>query len=238
MPISQRGLAGVHGSVTGPGAAAVKYDLVTALLVLAAQGPPVEARLALRLSLTITARYNWRTGTFSVGLKELASLWGVTDRTAKREIAAMRAQNWLRVSRPAARGRVASYAIEFETVLRATMPFWAAVGPDYAARMVGVPEPDTPTNVVPLRQVTPEAPEPNGTCWPKAAKLLREQDPATYGAWFAHLRVADHEAGVLTLVAPSRFVADYVRTHFQTRLQAVLAQAGEGGLREVRIVEG
>ena len=111
------------GSFNGPSAGAAKYDVLTALLVMALQGETVEARLALRLSLLITARFNWRKSVFAVGQKELARMWGVTERTVKREMAEMRSRGWIEVAVPAARGRVAEHRIMFETVLGVTMPY-------------------------------------------------------------------------------------------------------------------
>ena len=222
-------------TIAGPGSAALKYDVLTALLVLAAQGGAVEARLALRLSLLMTARYNWRSGRFAVGLRELGRMWGVTERTAKRDMSAMRSRNWIAVTTPAARGRVATYRIDLPVVLRDTMPFWEAVGPDFAARMIGAPEPETSSNVVPLRSASSPLPEQDGTGWAEAAAALRAQDPAVYDAWFASLTALDIDGGTLTLMAPTRFQADYVRTHHKTRLLAAISSANPG-IRDV-IVE-
>lgn len=219
--------------IAGRGAAALKYDVLTALLVTAARGDPVDGRLALRLSLLITARFNWRAGTFAVGLREMARLWGVTERTAKREVAAMRQRGWVALAVPAARGRVATHRIDLPVLLRATMPHWDAVGPDFAARMVGAPEPAA-SNIVPLPRRQHALPEPDGTGWSDAAQALRAQDPAVFEAWFAPLQSLDVEGGVLSLAAPSRFVADYVRTHYKTRLLAILA-AINPGIRDIHI---
>jgi hypothetical protein len=221
--------------ITGPGAAALKYDILTALLVTAAQGDPVSARLSLRLSLLITARFNWRRGTFAVGQKEMARMWGVTERTAKREMAEMRARGWIAVDVPAARGRVASYRIALTEVLHATMPHWDAVGPDFAARMVGAPEAETePSNVIPLRRAAEAMPAAEGSVWGAAADRLRAQDSDLYTAWFAQLEMIDLSTGTLTLMAPSRFIADYVATHYRSRLLAALA-VEDRSIREVRI---
>lgn len=228
-PIPMRGQ-----SIAGPGSAALKYDVLTALLVLAAQGQPVEARLSLRLSLLITARYNWRAGTFSVGLRELARMWGVTERTAKREMAAMRTRGWIAVSVPAARGRVAKYRIDLRVLMRATMPHWEAVGPDFAARMAGAPEPEAASNVIPLRKPKGCLPEADELGWSAAASRLRNQDPAVYEAWFASLTAVEIDSGTLILAAASTFQADYVRTHFKTRLLAAL-RAANPGLRDLAI---
>ena len=221
-------------AIAGPGSAALKYDVLTALLVMAAQGGTVEARLALRLSLLMTARFNWRSGSFAVGLQQLGQMWGVTERTAKREMAAMRTLGWIAVTRPAARGRVATYRIDLPTVLRATMPFWDAVGPDFAARMTGAPVEEQASNVVPLRSAAMPLPEPDGTGWDKAAAKLRAQDPAVYDAWFATLTVLEVDGGVLTLAAPTRFQADYVQTHFKGRLLAAISVTNPG-VRDVSV---
>ena len=89
----------------GQGSHVVKYDILSALLVLAAQGDTAQGRLALRLSLLITARYDWQRDRFNVGLREIARLWGVTERTTKREMAQLRALGWITVTRVAARGQ-------------------------------------------------------------------------------------------------------------------------------------
>lgn len=213
-------------TVTGPGAASAKYDVLSALLVLATQGDGVEARLALRLSLLITARYNWRRGHFAVGQKELARMWGVTERTVKREMAELRGRGWITVDIPAARGRVASYKIDFTTVLRATAPFWDAVGPDFAARVAGAPEPaeEVPSNVVPLHGAA-EHIKSDTPLWRSVSERLKTQDTKLYNAWFARLEAVGVEEGTLLLLAPSRFVANYIKTHYLSRiLTAVLAE--------------
>ena len=221
------------GSFNGPSAGAAKYDVITALLVMASQGEAEEARLALRLSLLITARFNWRKGVFAVGQKELARMWGVTERTVKREMAELRARGWIEVAVPAARGRVAEYRILFEHVLGETMPFWPAVGPDFAARLIGAPATEEPSNVVPLRSAA--MPAPQDGLWGAVATRLKKQDPAIYEAWFAQLVFVDTVNGVLTLLAPTKFLADYVGTHFHGRvLAATLAE--DRSIRDVKVI--
>ena len=221
------------GSFNGPRAGAAKYDVLTALLVMASQGEAVEARLALRLSLLITARFNWRKGVFAVGQKELARMWGVTERTVKREMAELRARGWIEVAVPAARGRVAEHRIHFEAVLGETMPFWTAVGPDFAARLTGAPSTEKPSNVVPLKRETAVMPE--GGLWGAVAARLKEQDAAIYEAWFAQLVFVDVTQGVLTLLAPSKFLADYVGTHYQGHVLAA-ALSEDRSVRAVKLL--
>ena len=223
-PIKQAAVQtqGTHMQVrkpTGQHAGAVKYDVLSALLVLAAQGNGVEGRLALRLSLLITTRYNWRSGMFCVGQREIARMWGVTERTAKREMAAMRTLGWIVVTRPAARGRVAEHRIDMAQVLIATKAFWPDIGPDFVERMAA-PSPAAPdsSNVVQLRPIA--APTMDGSTWAGMAAHLAEDHPATYAAWFVQLVQLDFLDGVLILGAKSGFVADYVQQHLVNRLLA------------------
>ena len=223
------------GPVTGPGAGAIKYDILTALLAMANAGDPVEARLALRLSLLITARFNWRHGSFAVGQAEMARMWGVTERTAKREVAALRARGWIVLAVPAARGRVAQYRIDLPGLLAATMPHWDAVGPDFVARMTDTPPP-ADSNVVPLRPAAlPEIDSGDETGWSAAAARLARDDSTLFRAWIADLVPEDRVGGRLTLLARSRFAADYVATHHTTRILAALAAEG-CGVSELRIL--
>jgi len=220
-------------SAVGPGASAVKYDILTALLAIAAQDGGTPGRLALRLALLMTARYNWRQASFTTGQREIARLWDVTERTAKRDLAQMRTMGWISVLRPAARGRVASHGVHLERILIDSMPRWNSIGPDFAARMTGrpeVPEARATGNVVPLHPVG----EADGSLWGRAARELQSQDAALYQAWFSRLRVVGQGDATLHLMAPSPFVARYVETHFTTLLLAVLARF-DGGVKALTI---
>lgn len=224
--------------VVGPGSSSLKYDLLTALLVLSAQDAGPRARLALRLSLVITARFNWRQGQFAVGLRELARMWGVTERTAKREMAQMRSLGWISVERQAARGRVAHHRINFDALLRDTMPHWDAVGPDFTARMSGAGSEAAQTeasNVVPLHTNSETNPPQDGTIWADVATQLHQQDAALYSAWFGKLVEVEITDGVLTLAAPNLFIADYVKTHHTTRLLSA-ASLHAPSVRRIQIV--
>ena len=73
---------------------------------------------------------------------------------------------------------------------------------------------------------------PPSSGWARAATQLQAQDPAVWGAWFAPLVPVGVESGILTLLAPSRFLAEYVTTHYHSRL---LAAVSGQGVREVRV---
>lgn len=220
---------------TGPRAAALKYDILTALLSLGLHDKGVEGRLAQRLALVITARLSWKTETFCVGIRELGQLWAVTDRTAKRELALMRARGWVAVERAARRGRVTVHRVNIATVMAATQPYWQSVGPDFAER-VGQGTQTTPADitVVPFPGAQcPAGPAPDDSLWGQAAHLLQQEDSALYRAWFAQLVAAGQGEGRLMLAAPSAFVGSYIDTHLRARLLAAVTTVDPS----VRVIE-
>ena len=220
----------------GRNAASLKYDVLTALLAYGLAGQGAEARLAPRLAVLITARYNWQSGSMCVGQREIARLWSVTDRTVKRDMAEMRARGWLVIKRPAARGRITEYGIDLDRLLDETRPVWSAVGPDFAARMAPREAEAFEAgqgNVVPFaRGAVPLA---DGTLWSEVAAGLRDEAPALWSAWLSKLVEARREGGRVVLAAPSDFVAAYVATHLAGRLLAAFS-ARDGSVREVRVV--
>lgn len=219
----------------GRSAPAMKYDILTALIVLSTHDGGVDGRLAGRLTLLITARFNWQRGSLATGLREIARLWGVTERTAKREMAALKARGWITVRRAAARGRVTEYGLDLTAVLDATRAHWAAVGPDFVARM-GAGASEAPGNVVPFQPAGAVQAEGHvGTLWPGAAQRLAAADGATYTAWFARLAEAERTATALTLHAPSKFAAQYIQTHLIGRLLAAVS-AEDPSVMTVRVI--
>ena len=221
---------------------AEKYDLLTALLAMGQHDAGAPSRLAPRLALLVTARFNWRTGRLAVGLREIARLWNVTERTAKRDMASMRELGWIVCARPSARGRVAEHALDVARILAASRPVWAAVGPDFAARMAGSPVAGGAgqggdATVVPFPGGTIAAPRPASGeegPWGTASSLLREQDPALHAAWLSRLGARGVEGCCMILEAPSAFVAGYVETHHRARILAALAGA-DPAIRDVRV---
>lgn len=215
----------------GRNAAAVKYDVLTALGAYALAGSKHDQRLVLRFITLITARYNWAHNELACGQREIARLWSVDTRTVKREMAKLRALGWLVVARQGARGHVTQYRMDLNAVLEATRAHWPAVGPDFDQRMQGAPEPD---RVVPLpaRGMVAAPDTSDGAEWSLAQALLHREDPAHYGSWFQALERVGRAGGRLTLRAPSRFHSAYVRTHLLTRLLRA-CQSVDGGIYEV-----
>ena len=120
----------------------------------------------------------------------------------------------------AARGRVAVYGIDLETILESTRPDWHRVGPDLEERLSENPEPPPASNVVPLRSVP--APVGDGSLWTTAQAHLHQSDPANYATWYHQLAEAGREGGRVILVAPTSFHGSYVATHLSAPLLAAL----------------
>lgn len=201
----------------GQGAASKKYDVLTALGSMACAESNSVQRTILRFMTLITARYNWSGNELSMGRAEIARLWQVNERTVKRELAKLKDRGWLTVKRPAARGRVTVYGIDWDAVLISSRPFRENVGPDFVARLAQGegPEPETtPSKVIAFPAAEPKGQGP----WAQAAPVLHREDPAFYTNWCASLVAMDVENGVLELVAPSAFHAQYLQSHGLDRL--------------------
>ena len=202
----------------GRNAPAIKYDILSALTVHALSGDKHRQRSILRIIALITTRYNWRNNELSIGREEIARLWSVNERTVKREMAKLRSMGWIAVKRAAARGRVAVYELDLKQVMLDTSDIWPTIGSDFQARMSDDPEPDT--NIVPFK-VKPAPFEPlDEEVWTQVQAILHGRDPELWASWFQHLTEAERAGGVVTLMAPSRFMADYIAQKWSARLLA------------------
>ena len=218
----------------GPGAAARKYDILSAMMTHAlGEGKTVQRRV-LRLMSLITARYNWQRDELAVGQREIARMWSVDERTVKREFAALRASGWVVLHRPGARGRVSVYGLDTARILEDTRPAWPKIGEDFVARLDGPPIPPLSpgTNVVPLRPAP--APEDDGSVWPRVLKRLQERDPNLYTNWFAHLAFDRVAQGSAYLLAANRFHARFVSGNYRTILVAAF-RAEDPSVSDVKI---
>lgn len=197
--------------LTGPGSGAIKYDILTALSVAGLNGTSGDQLSMTRLISLITARYNWRTDELSMGQREMASLWGVGERTAKREVKRWLTSGLLLCRRAGVRGRVASYRLNFMRICEVTSPFWSLVGTDFAARMSH--HMPAENRVIRLDAHRVERPTVKVTGWESVRDQLAALFPAQFEAWIAPL-VARNEGDFLFLEAKSGFAAEYVKTHF------------------------
>lgn len=216
----------------GREAASKKYDLLSAMMAHALAGDKHRQRLVLRLMALVTTRYNWARDELSIGQKEIARLWSVDERTVKREMAKLRGLGWLEQKHAGARGRVATYSLGIDRLLLDTRPEWALIGPDFVERLSGgaTPAPSDST-VVPFQRPQPVPPE---GLWGRAQMQLAAEDPPTFGAWFAPLTEIGVVQGRLELLAPTRFHAAYVMTHFGERLR-MAARRADPSIRDVHV---
>ena len=216
----------------GRNAPALKYDILSALAVHALSGDKHRHRSVLRIMTLITTRYNWRSNELSIGREEIARLWSVNERTVKREMAKLRSAGWIAVKRPAARGRVAVYELDLKQIMLDTMEAWPVIGTDFQERMQQKPERDT--NVVPF-QSKPSNPPPQGEdVWAQVQSILHERDPELWSSWFKHLNEAERAGGLATLIAPTRFMADYIAQKWSGRVLAAYSRV-DPSVRTIRI---
>jgi hypothetical protein len=228
--------------LTGVKASSLKYDLLTALTV---SGLHLDARHQIamaRLTLLITARYNWRHDEFCVGQRDLARMWNVTERTVKREVKYWLDQRLIICKRQGVRGRVGAYRLNYAEIYRVSGPYWKSVGPDFHERMTETnPVKDAKVVAVDFRKESREAavPEPapdkDPHTWRAACQRMRDLHPEHYQNWIALLTFGSDDEETLELRANNQFVAQYVQTH----LIAILAEAVEATLgprRRIKII--
>lgn len=219
--------------LTGPGAGSEKYDLLTAMAVNGLAMGGVTQSSMMRLMALVTARYNWALDELSIGQKDMAILWSVDERTAKRETKRLIEAGLLEVKRPGVRGRVAVYRLNAAEVYRRSEPHWTNVGSDFQSRMgsrtatslAGSPPGETVVKVdfTTRSRADPQLPQQEAADpWQRAQRRLAEQQPTIFAAWFASLKLAAIREDQVHLVAPSRFAAQYVTTHFLGHLEAAL----------------
>ncbi|GFE51969.1 hypothetical protein So717_37220 [Roseobacter cerasinus] len=227
--------------LTGVKASALKYDLLTALSVTGLHHTPRHQIAIARLTLLLTARYNWRADEFCVGQRDLARMWNVTERTVKREIKYWIEQGLVICKRQGVRGRVGAYRLNYPEIFRQSEPFWSAIGPDFEERM-GETHPVQEAKVVAVdfrkesavREMPPDLPAAQPT-WRAACQRMRELHPYHYQNWLAFLKFVSDEDGLLMLSADNQFVAHYVQTH----LLGIVNEAVEATLgprQRIRIV--
>lgn len=76
------------------------------------------------------------------------------------------------------------------------------------------------------------------TVWQKCLSLLQEEYPAQqFNTWIRPLQ-AEVDANSLTLLAPNRFVVDWVKKHFFSRIQELVAQLSANAVKLVSVEIG
>lgn len=206
--------------LTGVKASALKYDLLTALSV---AGLHLNARHQIslsRLALLITARYNWRLDEFSVGQRNLARMWNVTERTVKREIKFWAENRIVICKRQGVRGRVGAYRLNYPEIYRISKPYWNHVGSDFQERMAQTnPVKETKVVAIDFRSKaivsdTADAPAAiENQSWRYACQRMSNLHPEHYRNWISLLTFASDDRETVVLNARNQFIANYVQTH-------------------------
>lgn len=151
-----------------------------------------------------------------MGQTEMARLWGVSERTAKREIKLWLDRGFLVCSRPGVRGRVAAYRLNLARVLEVSEPYWPAIGSDFVDRMTASDAPPpSDRKVVQLdnhraQNVTSDPADP----WLAVKQSLSDGQPEVYSSWLSQLEYERLGVSTVRVTAPSRFVASYVNGHY------------------------
>ena len=211
--------------LTGPHSGVAKYDLLTALSLLGLHGGPRAQISALRLIALVTARYNWRVNELCVCQRDMARMWGVTERTVKREVKAWIEDRWLNCMRQGVRGRAGAYRLDLVEIHHRAQGLWPLVGTDFVDRMA-VEKEGLADSVPRLEASRADEVVPRGT-WRAASRRLRLVDPAGHAAWFAPLRLLSEEGGTVKLAAPTRFAVHYIETRLRSKLaEAVAVEMG------------
>lgn len=215
--------------LTGPQAGSLKYDILTAMSVAGLHGKPGFQTTMLRLIALVTARYNWRADELSVGQRDMARMWGVNERTVKREVKRLTATGILVCKRQGVRGRVGAYRLDLAVLHQHSKPYWPNVGPDFVDRMQAqsVQVESRVVNVdfsrPSVAAQSPEAHDPDRAgAWRRVSATLAQSEPDLFKNWFSVLRLMASETGVVRLRAPNKFVARYVETHLLGKLTAAL----------------
>ena len=223
-------------ALTGPNAASMKYDILSAIGLIGLHGCARTQVSMPRLALLVTARYNWRRNEISMGQAEMARLWGVSDRTAKREIKLWLDRGFLVCSRPGVRGRVAAYRLNLARVLEVSEPLWPAIGSDFVDRMTTSDAPSAlDQKVVQLdkhraQSVASDPADP----WLAVKQSLSDAQPEVYSSWLSQLVYERSGPSTVRVIAPSRFVASYVNGHYLGSIERAI-QATHPDVSQVSI---
>ncbi|PWR04251.1 hypothetical protein DKT77_02395 [Meridianimarinicoccus roseus] len=222
------------GRVTGPGSGVHKYDILTAVAIAGLHGSTTQQVSALRLISLITARYNWQRNELSIGQEEMARIWGVNTRTAKREVKRLVSMGLLDVKRAGVRGRVACYRLNLEALETLSRPVWSAVGPDFEERAgrllsrVGSAEGTVlKVDFSPTQRETKEIPADTGcdSRWQDVMTRLSAENPDAYANWYKRLTLGRVTDGTVEVTAPNAFVSNYIATHLADPMAAAVRDA-------------
>ncbi|WP_226781481.1 hypothetical protein [Oceaniglobus trochenteri] len=215
---------GLQRKLAGAGVGSLKYDLLTAIGLIGLHGTASQQVSMARLSVLVTARYNWARDEISIGQRDMARIWAVNERTAKREVKRLTDMQILGCLRPGVRGRVAAYRLDIGEICTRSRPSWASVGPDFVERMEGfAPSAPTLSFTPPAPPDAVSVPENVPGRWGRVLSHLDTQDRATFETWFSKLELVSDQTPEVHVKASSAFVGRYIETHLGKVLMPVFA---------------
>lgn len=225
--------------LTGVGASAKKYDVLSALALAGLQDAALSSQRALRFIALITIRYNWANDVLSVGHAELGRLWRVSKRTVIREMDVLRNLGLLVVLRPGRRGAVTTYRIDIIAIRRL-----AAVSLQDDATGIDVRLAETREDDDTERPAASPSVTLGDTVHPRTPDLalweaILERLPATISSvqkkrWLVPVR-AEQRNNTLHVEADSPFHAAYIAHNYSDALHVA---ARPLGMTRVTIVVG
>ncbi len=75
--------------------------------------------------------------------------------------------------------------------------------------------------------------------WEKCLNYLRDEiPPQQYNTWIRPLQVVESKQNGLLLLAPNRFVLDWINERFLTRITEILAELSEGAISKIKLEIG
>ena len=221
----------------GKKSSSTKYDILACIAAHCLSADKTTQRQTLRLIALITARYNWLGNELKIGQKEIARLWAVDTRTVKREVARLKLKGWLEVRHQGARGRVTTYKLNIEKIISSCQPQLSNIGPDFVQRLGAVVEQKEQSKVVNVdfgQTAAKPVPVREGS-WGDVMAAMRQVNPTQFESWLARLDFVNVDAHILTLRAPSTFVANYVQSHLSDMVLNTAKRAFTD-VRRLRIV--
>lgn len=225
--------------------AALKHALLAEIGRKACGWKVLGQRTGLRLMTLVAARYDWAADHLDCGLREIATLWQVDERTVKRELAKLRDLGWISLKRPAARGRNAVHQLEASAILDIETPEPAAIETvEDTTRDIG----NTRNEVVSSEMEQLESsieesaeviPFRSGQAiWRCLMNEMAQSHPGLHGSWLLELEARRDHDGTWVLGATSRFRAAYLTSHHLRLIRARLERHDPvlQGI-EIRVIE-
>lgn len=193
---------------------------IITFLMQVAYSQPQKRRSALRLGLLLTHPQHWRGRDLAISQQDLAELWNVSLRSARRELSRLKTLGWIEDGRKSAPGYIAEYRLLPLRVRLACMPCQERGYTQTASAS------DTKSTIL--------LPTEAGF-WDWFRNRVQCLHPDLDPAWFAPLSVQTTDARGITLLAPNRFHAAHLADRLLPELATELG-IPPTALRDIRLV--